>query len=617
MIHAEAEEKKSNVKEEGWRGSVPLAVVFVFWGLVIFIGAMRYAPSEPNPPNSNAKKLTPKFSFKPAETILETLVGDSIPHPAGSDQNAVVREKIVELLESYGYTVEIQSGKASVSKWLQDRVGKAEVELKNIYVTRSQDSSQASDNASSDSDTVKSIMLLSHYDSTSRGPGASDDGVGTAALLEIARLMASIPAGKRPLKFLITDGEELGLLGAKLFVDEHPDAKNIGMVINLEARGTTGPSMMFETSPYSRLLIPIFARTSKRPFASSLFFEIYKQLPNDTDFTIFRESGMLGFNFAFIGDVKNYHTPSDNFSNVDRGSLQHHGENALGLIRVLMDLDSPELDQAMAAQVLGQQAKTQSSDEAVYFDFFGMFIIWWPSNWSIWLAVIGVVLLVVLARKFRQWENDSPTPTNLGLQALVHLGIHGASIFAVCFAVYWIQYGVRLDPRLSNPWPRCPVPIMFGYGLSMCVLVAGVALTFHKHLTAVGAWLALGVIWAGLAVLSSLFATGLSYLFIVPALAFTIFSVAANQFGQRNILATILFTAMVIGLIWLPMERLFYDGVGFKLPGAMLVRFSMLATTLLAVLSLASKKVKFTFAMLMSVGAVVALVVAVVLNTEL
>jgi hypothetical protein len=279
-------------------GVWPLTLVVFLWVLIAGLSVVAYRPPKPRaasiPPN--------QFSAIRAESILETLVGDAIPHPAGSPQNSVVRGRIVSLLESFGYEVEIQSGECVVANWAKGRsAGKERVALHNIIAKRS------------GTQPGKAIMLVSHYDSVAAGPGASDDGVGTAALLEIARMIALEPDPKRDVVFLITDGEELGMLGAKLFVNENRSAEQIAIAINLEARGTTGPSCMFETSRMSRTLIPVFAGSSNKQFASSLFYEIYKRMPNDTDFSVFKEHGILGFNFAFIGDVKNYHTIADNF----------------------------------------------------------------------------------------------------------------------------------------------------------------------------------------------------------------------------------------------------------------------------------------------------------------
>ena len=146
-------------------------------------------------------------------------------------------------------------------------------------------------------------MLAAHYDSVLAGPGVSDDGIGVATVLEIARAVKSQPVPRHSIVFLIDDGEEAGLLGARAFVDSDPWAKNIGAAVNLEARGTSGPSLMFETGAANAWAVRLYASSVKSPLTSSIFYTLYKRLPNDTDFTVFKAAGYEGMNFAFIGDV--------------------------------------------------------------------------------------------------------------------------------------------------------------------------------------------------------------------------------------------------------------------------------------------------------------------------
>jgi hypothetical protein len=95
----------------------------------------------------------------------------------------------------------------------------------------------------------------------------------------------------------------MGLLGAEAFVAEHDRARDVAIAISLEARGTSGPSIMFETSRNNRWLIREFARAVPRPVANSLTHDVYRRLPNDADATVFRRAGMDVLNFAFIGEL--------------------------------------------------------------------------------------------------------------------------------------------------------------------------------------------------------------------------------------------------------------------------------------------------------------------------
>src|SRR5438876_401645 len=133
--------------------------------------------------------------------------------------------------------------------------------------------------------------------------------------------------------------EVLGRLGAEAFVAGDPAAKEVGAVVNLEARGTTGASLMFETSDRSGWIVDLFAKSVPRPASNSIYYTIYKMLPNDTDLTVYKRSGLAGLNFAFIGGEARYHTPRDDFAHADPASLQHHGENALAMVRALARAD--------------------------------------------------------------------------------------------------------------------------------------------------------------------------------------------------------------------------------------------------------------------------------------
>jgi hypothetical protein len=122
-----------------------------------------------------------------------------------------------------------------------------------------------------------------------------------AVLLETLRALRSSPPLRNDLIFLFTDGEEPGLLGAKAFVDAHPAAA--ALVLNFEARGTSGPAFMFETSEGNGWIVRQFAEAAPYPQANSLSYKAYRNMPNDTDLTIFKKAGIAGLNFAFIGDV--------------------------------------------------------------------------------------------------------------------------------------------------------------------------------------------------------------------------------------------------------------------------------------------------------------------------
>ena len=227
--------------------------------------------------------------------------------------------------------------------------------------------------------TGEAVLLAVHYDSVGAGPSVSDDGVAVAATLEIARLLKQGPRPRNDVIFLIDDGEEAELLGATAFSARHPWAAEVGAVVNLEARGTGGSSFMFETGTDNAWLIELMRRHVPRPSTSSLFYSIYQRLPNDTDFTVFREYGMNGVNFAFIRNVAHYHTPLDDLDHYSPATLQHQGDNALGMVRALAgaDLSSPP------------------KGTASWFDVWGFGLVAWPEGWNLPLSILSLLLITL------------------------------------------------------------------------------------------------------------------------------------------------------------------------------------------------------------------------------
>ena len=198
----------------------------------------------------------------------------------------------------------------------------------------------------------KALLLLSHYDSAphSESKGASDNAVGVATILESVRaFLQTKTAPKNDIIILFTDAEELGLNGAALFVTQHKWAKEVGLALNLEARGTSGPSyMLMETNEGNAGMVKQFEEANPSfAVSNSLMYSIYKMLPNDTDLTVFREQGQIqGFNFAFIDGHYNYHTAQDDVKHLDRNSLAHQGAYLMPLLHYFSNSNLDELQSA-------------------------------------------------------------------------------------------------------------------------------------------------------------------------------------------------------------------------------------------------------------------------------
>ena len=193
------------------------------------------------------------------------------------------------------------------------------------------------------------MALMAHYDSATveadenghqhitdgTSLGAADDGYGVAAIVETLR---AIKAEGRPpensLKIVITDGEEVGLIGARNEMRHHrADYKNVDLVLNLEARGTSGPALMFETSSNNSAVAGYFLSHVKQPVTGSLLPSLYARIPNSTDMTAVIPEGFTVLNIAAIGEADHYHHATDAPRYVDHSPLQHYGDQVLDLAR--------------------------------------------------------------------------------------------------------------------------------------------------------------------------------------------------------------------------------------------------------------------------------------------
>lgn len=188
-----------------------------------------------------------------------------------------------------------------------------------------------------------SLMLVAHYDSRYSQPmprrdtvwsyGAADDGYGVGVILEtVAQALKYRDEWQQGVKVLFTDAEEVGMMGMKAqWQDDREVFDNVGLMINLEARGPYGPALLFETSPGNERLMELYASAAEYPCTYSLTTVVYSFMPNFTDFTIVKDE-IPGFNFSTIADINHYHTDKDNFANVNPQSIQHYGSQIVPIV---------------------------------------------------------------------------------------------------------------------------------------------------------------------------------------------------------------------------------------------------------------------------------------------
>jgi hypothetical protein len=406
------------------------------------------------------------FSAMRAQSMLARLQGPARPHPAGSAENAAIHGRLLTELAALGVPAET----------LQARQCYAEPRWAAI---------ECADVADIIATVVpgdgKAVVLMAHMDSVPAGPGAGDDGSGVVTLLETIRaLKAGKAPSHHPVIALFTDGEEAGLLGAKAFVDDARWRDRAGVVINVDQRGSAGQSLLFQTSPGDARLVDLYARNVPRVGTSSLYAEIYKVLPNDTDLTPFLQAGLTGYNFAFVDEVAHYHTAIDTIGNLDPESLQSGGDAVLGLTRGLMDHDFAAL----------------KSGNAIYLDVIGQWLPRLPASFALPLSLLAFVGIAFLAWRQRPGLWNFLTPP-LFLIGAVALG-------------FGLQALARLISGHSDPAYAQPLTLRLSLALGVWTL----ALLAARRATVAACWLWFAIF----AVATAVFIPGLSPYFLFPAL---------------------------------------------------------------------------------------------------
>jgi hypothetical protein len=370
----------------------------------------------------------------------------STAHPTGSAQAEISRAYILQRMTALGLDPAVAPGDAVERlKWFRTPV------VSGGHVNNLVGTLKGTDPS------LGAVMMMAHSDSVPGSPGAADDAAGVVTLLETVRALEASGPHRRDVVVAITDGEEPGLLGARalfapLSQGGDPRLTHVGVILNFEARGGGGRVSMFETGPSNEARIGLFSSAVHNTNANSLMSEVYKYMPNSTDFTVAEMAGFVGYNFAFIGKEFDYHSPSSTPAALDKGSLQHMGEQAVAIARTLAD--APTLP-----------ART---GDAAYSDLLGGPVLAYPAGAG-W-AILGLAIALVV---FAAWRARVRGERVRAL-AMLH-GAGGALVITfVTGAVLWAAG--MLTGAGSFPQGRrllAQFPFVFG---GMSLLAIGVAL---------------------------------------------------------------------------------------------------------------------------------------------
>lgn len=430
------------------------------------------------------------------------------PHPTASPQQAVVRRYLQETIAGMGYQVVEQPFRFTIESMVNrqkmiyaelneyqrqafdaelTRVGadsfEKEVRIRSGLLEG--DSGQGVNLIASRRvpDATATVLFVAHYDSVGTTPGASDNGMAVASILQLMRETVTGSEAKNNVVFLFTDGEELGLLGAEHYVSQltAADREAIALVLNFEARGNQGIPLMFETSRKDYSLVRTLNAGVRDIVSFSFTPLIYKMLQNDTDFTVFRKNNIAGLNFAVVEGFQHYHRMSDTAETLAPETLFRYQKT----VREVGDhfIHTSDLSSLSA------------DEDAIYFPLPGGTLLILPLPAMYGLGVSSFLLCGLWAQRCRTRRKNQDNNTGLRPIAVTLLGIACAalaiyvpsiaylivipSLFLACamsLRSFYISYSLLVLGGYACGILYAPVVYLVASGLEMPVIAGGIAL---------------------------------------------------------------------------------------------------------------------------------------------
>ncbi len=531
-------------------GLLVLAALFLSF---MFAGALI------EPPPVRAANAAGAFDAVAARDRLARILGDEAPHPIDSDALDVVRARLLDEIRALGYAPEVRERFACRAQPRSPTVDCGLV--RNILFSAGPESGPA-------------ILAATHYDSVPVAPGASDAGIGVATWLEVARILRGEPLQRRVI-FLISDGEEQALLGARAFAED-PDMAEVEALVNAEARGTRGPAIFFESNQPNADAVAAFSH-ARRGVANSVMADIYALMPNSTDVTALTRTDLDVVNLALLDGFANYHTPQDSLASFNVRSLQHMGDIALATTRSFAG--GPDRGEAASY---------------VYTDLGSYVFVNAPSA----VAQIALGLSLVIAA-IAFWRAGAAGRWRAFVTPLVALVLAAFFAAAAGFALSALRAGEAYwfaHPAVTRAW--CVLLALLGIVAALMLMRA------PRNGALVGA---AGAVWfALLGFVSSFFLPGISILYAAPAAIFALGVLIGFAWKPAQQVGAVV-AALLALLIWAPTLALTELALGYEYPFVTSVLIALASLPALAALVEAQGQVRWRgSAIALGAGALIA-----------
>jgi len=328
------------------------------------------------------------------------------------------------------------------------------------------------------------------------------------------------------------------------------------LVLNFDARGTSGPVVMYETHTGNSAAVDAWVNTMAGPrVTGSLFTAVYRSMPNGTDFSVFQRAGWKGFNFAIIDGAHRYHQPDDTFVNLDPRSVQHFGEHALQLATLI------------ASNAEGLPA---TKEDAVFFDVLGLFVIHFPVWWC--LPIRFALLIVAVQLYGRHALRRDVLKQSLRVWLTMLLIAIAAPIVGWIFSAC-----IRGTMILPRPF------VWYGHGLSFAMWCLSLLMALsiaHCMLRRIDQRIVWDAFWLGQAttcMVVSMWVPEFSHLLSIPGGMAIVLTLTVRSIPLRTLLAT-----AAAGILLIPVQHLFSIALGpaaglLLVPAFVLISMPMLS----------------------------------------
>ncbi|HEU5317045.1 MAG TPA: M28 family peptidase [Chloroflexota bacterium] len=459
------------------------------------------------------------FLEQNARSHVEMLAGTIGSRPVGTPANARARAYIIDQLKLYGFEVRVQETDARRPEF------GVTARVSNIIAMLPGERPEA-------------VGVISHYDSARETPGAADDGFGVAVSLEAARSFASRERRKWSLFVLVTDAEESGLMGAAGLMTDREVTDRLRAYINLEAVGSSTPVVLFETGPGNRWLTSVWARHAPYPRGGSYALEVYRRLPNDTDFSILKRRDIPGLNFASAGDSYPYHTARDTVDRLSPRALRETGENVVSILGALQDVDVTQ----------------RSKEDGHYFDVAGITAVSYGPG-AAWILAAAALALGVIA--FVRITAAVIRAAGVLRWILTLLWALLALVLAP-LAMVGITWALRASREFYHPWYAHPDRLfallaVVGFAVAWAVTRLGAWLPPRAHVPRhpATAWSLALPLWIGVASLVLWTAPAAAHLWTVPLLAAGLGLSLVPAHSGAGVRLVSLAVLVVVAMLWL------------------------------------------------------------------